>query len=88
MGWDFIIEHTGIWLELWVFLAIILFAVVVIYFVLRRRKLIKTEEELEELLEQKYEREAAEQEGINNSDENAGDSEETEVLASDTGADS
>lgn len=60
LGIDFIAAHTGIWLSWPVIVAIIIFAAIVIYFILRRRKMVKTEKELEDLLEEKYEREGAE----------------------------
>lgn len=70
MGLDFIIAHTGIWLNIWVFLAILALIVVIVYFIVRRRKLVKMEEELEDLLSDKYEREAADNEGENSVENN------------------
>ena len=61
-GIDYVIAHTGMWLNIWVFLAILAFVLVIVYFIVRRRKLIKMEEELEDLLQEKYEREALEAE--------------------------
>lgn len=57
-GLDYVLERTGLWVDIWAILAILAFAIVIIYFVLRRRSLIKREEELEDLLEKKYQRES------------------------------
>lgn len=59
---NFIIEHTGLWLDIWVYLGVILLAFTTVYFVVRRRKLIKMEEELTEMLEDKYAKENPEAE--------------------------
>lgn len=57
MGLDFVIAHTGIWIDLYSIIAIIILILVILYFVIRRHKLVKKEEELESLLSEKYERE-------------------------------
>lgn len=58
MGFDFVISHTGIWLNIWVFLAIIALVAIIVYFILRRRNMVKMEEELEDILADKYKKEA------------------------------
>lgn len=76
-GIDYVIAHTGMWINIWVLLAILAFVGVIIYFIVRRRKLIKMEEELEDLLQEKYDREALEDEG-DDSNTNEDSSEESE----------
>ena len=63
-GISYIISQTGLWLEFWSVVAIIGFALLVIFFIFKRRSMVKKEEELEDLLADKYEREAAKQEDL------------------------
>lgn len=51
---DFVISHTGIWFDIWVLLALILLIGVIVYFIVRRRQFIRREEELTDLLGEKY----------------------------------
>ena len=63
-GISYIISQTGLWLEFWSVVAILGFALLVVFFVVKRRNMVKKEEELEDLLADKYEREAAKQDGL------------------------
>lgn len=64
----FIAEHTTVDIDLWVILAIIGLAALIVFMIIRHRQFVKKEKHLEDILEEKYENEAREESGSDNTE--------------------